>query len=542
MTFAAPQFFWALLLLPLLWWLSQPPKPKQQIWSGHLEQWQLAMRALHRRPPRGSWLRFWLLSLALLGATLAAAQPFWPPTAGASRLVVLLDASASMNAQLGPQLGDQQGAQQVAQTAFARAENRLSQRLAELPESIEVTVLRCGGDLRRRHGRAARALQDLGTAGGELQVDLVQLAEQTATEACAVWTLTDGQGQQQLPSVGALTYLDTRGNNAAIVAVRATDAWPLPALRLEVDVVAYVAQPASAELHAHGEITAPQQRSLQLAAGVVQTVTLDVQRTSKGGELVLELLLPLDRLPSDNRQVWTLPPLPVPRIAVLYEPDAATFAVAAADALAEEVGGSVVAVEAGVAAGLMLVDGGLLPLLDLDGAVLPRRAVTFGTRLAAEVSPAPWLLPAAIDWSRGSPLTLGLDLSELRIERAWRGILPAGEAFLWSQEGEQREPLAVLVDQGSTASVHFACRLQDSNLPLLPAFPQLLRRAFVASYGMAATSLRSTPLPPASECDLLTAATGVDRDLGPFAEPPRDLARWFVLLGLLALGLRAFVR
>ena len=62
MTLASPLFLWALLVLPLLWWLSQPPKPHREVLTPHMQQWQLAMRALRRRPPRGSWLRFVLLA------------------------------------------------------------------------------------------------------------------------------------------------------------------------------------------------------------------------------------------------------------------------------------------------------------------------------------------------------------------------------------------------------------------------------------------------------------------------------------------------
>ena len=179
----------------------------------------------------------------------------------------------------------------------------------------------------------------------------------------------------------------------------------------------------------------------------------------------------------------TLPPLPAPRIAALAESDESNFATVAAATLAEEVGGEVVANTSDASVGMLLVDGGLVPLLSDDGRVAKRRALTFGTRLADSVDAEVWRSPTPLDWSRSSPLTVGLDLSELRIDRAWRGILPRGEPFLWQQDGDQRVPLGVLVDGGTTASMHLAFRLQDSNLPLLAAFPQLLRRAFVRSYG-----------------------------------------------------------
>ena len=163
-------------------------------------------------------------------------------------------------------------------------------------------------------------------------------------------------------------------------------------------------------------------------------------------------------------------------------------------------------------------------------------------RLSEGVESEPWLAPTPIEWSRSSELTKGLDLSELRVDVAWGYILPDGGAFLWWVDGEQRVPLGVLVDAGETASVHLAFRLEDSNLPLLAAFPQLLRRSFVRCYGTAGAGIAVPPSSPSSERDLGARALGEDRPLPVFGGEDHDLARWFVCLGLLALALRAFVR
>ncbi len=536
MTLASPQFLWGLLLLPFLWWLSQPPRPRHSILTAHMQQWQLAMRSLRRRPPRGSWLRFALLALATVGATIAACQPFIKAGDGAKRLVVLLDASTSMAANIGTASGKH--------SAFDQAKQQLSAKFATLPPHIELTVLRCGGSLLRRHGQSARELQDLGEAMGDLQVDLVALAEQTVSPECAVWTLTDGQGQSQLPSVGALSHFDAQCDNAAIAAVRVIDRWPLPAMQLEIDVVAFAMSPetVNASLSVRGAIVTDQIISCDLQYGVTKTMTIDMLRASQGGELRIDLQLPGDRLAVDNVHILNLPALPAPRIAVLAESELGTFAAVAASALAEEVGGKVVPIESGASVGMVLVDGGFMPLQGEDGQVAKRRALTFGTRLREPSDPEVWREPSPIDWSRDSSLTVGLDLSELRIDQAWRGILPAGEIFLWCLERGERVPLGVLVDGGDTASVHFAFRLEDSNLPLLAAFPQLLRRSFVRSYGQPVASIASPSLSPVAERNLTLSVEGNDRDLPQFAAVDRGLARWFVLLGLLALSLRAFVR
>jgi hypothetical protein len=139
-------------------------------------------------------------------------------------------------------------------------------------------------------------------------------------------------------------------------------------------------------------------------------------------------------------------------------------------------------------------------------------------------------------------LTRGLDLSELRVDRAWRGMLPDGEPLIWSVQDGERSPLAVLVQGDGVASLHFAFRLRDTNLPLLAAFPQLLRRGFVRSYDRAAPPRQdATPLPP-GELDLRYAQPAVSRPLRTFGAPGESLARWCVALGLLSLGVRALFR
>ena len=50
------------------------------------------------------------------------------------------------------------------------------------------------------------------------------------------------------------------------------------------------------------------------------------------------------------------------------------------------------------------------------------------------------------------------------------------------------------------------------------------------------------PRAPEGERDLSSPAAGEDRGLPEFAGPERSLAVWFVLAGLLAMALRAFVR
>lgn len=526
MNLLAPSNLWWLLLVPLLWWLSLPSRPRAQTWTPHLAQWQLALAALRRRPPRLSRWRFLLLAVAAAAAVLALARPVQPGQPGPRRLVVLLDGSASMAAV------DANG-----RSAWQRAAEQLAGALPTVPAHVEVTLLRAGGTLLRRHGASARSLQDLGRPEGALGVDLAALARSVAAPDTAVWTLTDGQGQQQLPDVGALSWCPAAGPNATVLAVRLEDRWPLPTLSLAVDAVVHASGPTNAPLRVHGAVVAEGLASFAASPGTVQTSTFELTRRDAGGRLDVAIELAGDVFAADDTWSVVLPPLPAPRIGVLVDGDGGLFANAAAQALAQEVGGEVVPVAPGREVGLLLVDGGRAQVA--PGTV---RALTFGSALQGGQEPAPWRLPVVGDWDRVGPLTAGLDLSELRIQQAWRDVLPPGEAFLWADENGRREPLAVVVATGDVASVHFAFRLQDSNLPLLAAFPQLLRRAFVRSYGAGAAPRVLTPAPGAREQDLLQPARAADRPLPAFGTEDRDLSPWVLVVGLCALALRAFVR
>jgi hypothetical protein len=522
-----PWHLLALSAVPVMWWLSLPARPKAPTWTPHLAQWRHALQALRRRPPRRSRWRFWLLATAATAATFAWAQPVWPGEPGPERLVIVLDGSASMAAR------DAQGG-----SAFAAATAAVTAALANVPDHVDVTLLRAGGPLRRRHGASARAHLDFGEPGGALAIDLVAVAAAAANEPrTVVWTCTDGQGQTRLPDVGALTVVPRSGPNAAIIAVRLVDAWPLPNLTVAVDVVAHAGSEAKVELRREGACADLAAQSLTLAPGVPATATFEVQRLAPGGELRFVATLAGDILPDDDTWRVQLPPLPAPRIAVLVDADAGPFAAAAADALADEVDGEVVPATSDEPVGLLLVDGGRAALQ--PGRV---RALTFGSQLAGEGPPEAWRQPSGLEWARTLPMTAGIDLSELVVHQAWRGLLPPGEPFLWANEAEGPIPLAVFVGDAQLGSVHFAFRLQDSNLPLLPAFPQLLRRAFVRCYGTAMALQATSPPPAAGEQDLTQPATAPDRPLPSFATKDLDLAPWCLLLGLCALALRTLVR
>lgn len=528
LTFDAPERWWWLLgLLPVLLWLSLPPQPRIVVWTAHLPQWLAAQRRLRRRSPRLRGLQFVLLALAATAAVGAWASPVLPGRPGPTRLVVLLDGSASMAA-----------AEADGRTAFERARAVVLERLRSVPESVDVGVVRCGGPAVRRSGAAARTLLDLGDPAGPAVADLSALAADLARPDTAVWTVTDGQGQEKLPDLGATTLVGRAAPNGAVLAVRVVDRWPLPQLDLAVDVIVFAPAPTASTLTVRGACAPVPPAPLRLEPGRPTTVELALQRSAAGGRVEVHLATAGDPLPADDVWQAELPPLPAPRIAVLAEADAGPYAKVAAEALAGEVGGSVVPSTPGGEVGLLLVDGGAAAIR--PGSV---RALCFGVRHEGAAEPKPWTAPTVANWDRRSPLCSGLDLSELRIAVASRETLPEGTPFLWAGEpGGAEVPLAVVVGTGEVASVHFAFRLQDSNLPLLPAFPQLLRRSFVRCHGSRAELQSVSPPPPPGEQDLGRRATAPDRPLPEFAVPPAGLAPWWLAAGLLALALRALLR
>ena len=523
------RLWWLLLLLPLLLLLAWPPRPRRIAWTAHLPQWRTAMAGLRRRPPRVWSLRTLLMLLIAGFGVFAAAGLVRVGQPGPDRLVVALDASASMAARTA-----------TGETAFELARRRLASELATLPEHVDVTVLRCGGPALRRRGASARALQDLGPAAGAQSVDLAALAREVVDaggEETVLWTLTDGQGQRALPASGALSVLGSPVRNAAVLEVRLVDHWPLPELELEADFIACGDGALEATVGVAGAIDAVADSPLALQYGEVQTVRWSLRRVAAGGRLSVTVALAGDALAEDDRWTVQLPPLPAPRIAVLADEEAGPFAVVAAAALAAEVGGEVVPAAAGAEVGLLLVDGGEVAL-----APGRARALCFGSRYPGGGAAEPWLRPGALDWARDHPLTAGLDLSELQVEAASAETLPAGEPFLFGERAGERRPLAVVSGGDDLASVHFAFRLQDGNLPLLAAFPQLLRRSFVRCYGSAAAVVPLSAPPAAGEQDLWQRAAGRDRPLPALGTPDLDLGPWLILAGLLLLAVRAWLR
>ena len=270
--------------------------------------------------------------------------------------------------------------------------------------------------------------------------------------------------------------------------------------------------------------------------GASKTIEFACERDVNGGSIQVQCALDGDALAADDVAEIMFGPLPRTQIAVQAEGDDATFAKAACKALADAVGGAVVEAKPGMSVGFLLVDGGT-GSLPKD----PGPALTFG--LARKES-QPWPSPLIVDWDRSDPIFEGVDLSELEIAQALAETLPAGRVLMTGQLPDgSSAPLCVLEDGARGRAVHFAFRLQDSNLGLLAAFPQILLRCFERTQLQGRSlAVRSEVTDPA-ESDLTKLSGGAAVQAAPvWSTPPQDLAAWFAIAALLLLALRSGLR
>ena len=516
-----------LLLLPVLYLLARPPRPRRALLTAHLRQWLQARARLQRRPLRFRRLRFLLLVLAFVAMVLAHGGSRVGGRPGATELVVLVDTSASLAAQ---------GKDGV--SAWEELCRHLHEQLAKVPGHIPVRVGLCGEELVLRRGRPAPLGLDTMPQGG-LAVDMAALAAQLQRQdpdhRLAVWSLTDGRGQNARITTGAVTLVGAPLDNVGIVGVTVADAWPLPDIRVTATVQNLGQHAATVELAVAGGVLPVPARELQLLPRQPQVVELALRRGA-GGELRLELRGHQDALALDDSVLMQIPAPPAPEIAVYSDTPDNAFLRAAADTLAAESGGRIVDSIGATKAGFLLVDGGSMPTLR-PGV----RALTFGTWLLAAPAGADATLesPAILDWNRQDPITKGLDLSGLRIHRCLRrGFSLPGHSLLRSAQ----QDLIVVAETAETASVHAAFRLQDSNFALLAAFPQFLRRCYVRAYGRQVKA-RIAPdnLLDAAESDLSGGDRPEARPLPVFETPATPLAVPLLLLALLLLAIRIYV-
>lgn len=524
----ATQLWWLLVLLPLLFWLAQPPRPRKLLYTAHPGQWRLAQEALRRRPPRFRALRWLLLSLAALLATIAAAEPVLQQGLGPTRLFVLLDASASTGAK----------SSDGESSPFERSLAAVREVFATLPPHVDrdIAIARDGA-ITRRFGSAALSASEILLPRGALPAPLSELAAAAVRADTVVWTLSDAQTPASAaPTEGAFTRFGGPKDNAALASVTIEDRWPLGDIVLRARAVAFSRAAMQGTLSIEGAVRVALQQPITLPPGEPVEFEVPLIRTAEGGRLEVALRVAGDALASDDVSAFELPPLPRTRIAVQGDETGTELAAKALAALAEVTGGTVVEARPGEAVGFLLIEGGAGGLPKEPGPML-----SFGR---SREGATPWPLPVGIDWKRSDPLFAGLDFSELSVVHALRDSLPSdGEPLLFAQLPDgTTAPLAVVCTGANGSAVHFAFRLQDSNLALLPAFPQLLLRAYERSQpGSRAIAFVQQPSPLA-EADLRHHDATLDRPLPKFPESARDLSPWCLCIALALLAVRCGLR
>ncbi|GAB4149673.1 MAG: hypothetical protein Fur0037_18020 [Planctomycetota bacterium] len=502
-----PERLWWLLAIVPLWLLARPPRPQSAVLTAHLSAWIAALAAAGRRPKRFRRWRFVLLVVAASCGALAFAGAHAPDRDGKKRLVAVVDASASMAAR------DETGT-----SAYERALAALGEVLAAVPRQVDARVVFVGGDLDLRIGTAALASPP--APAGEPCVPLDDVVEAASMEDTAAVLWTDGQHG----APGLAWIVGRAADNWGITRVVREDRWPSADLLRVVTVESRAARAAEGRLAVAGPIVPIEPQVLRLDPGERKEIRLELRRAAGPGRLSISVDFPGDALALDDSVEEDLPPLPRPKIAVLAEDPIPRALTAAARSLAEDLGGSVTSPED---ADFLLVEGGRMPL--------PKsfRGVSFGTLPpggAAEL----WPSPEGADWDRQAPLLAGLDLSELEIRAAWRKALPAGKDLLFAASSGPG-----VLARSTPLAVHFAFRLADSNLALLPAFPQILRRALLL--GIPEPPQGGGDLVPRAEGDLSRNRTGERPDLPEFARRGDSYGPLLLLAALACMALRAWI-
>ncbi len=521
------RLLWLLPAALVLWWLAQPPRPRSFLFTAHGAQWRAALERARRKTPRFRALRWLLAMLTCAFLALAAAEPASSSDDMPVRVVFLIDGSASSAA-----LGEDQ------KSAFDAAIHRVRNQAARIPSHVDVeVVIARGGSLSRWSGDAARLLSDPGLPAGQLPADLASLAAAHADKQTVVWAVGDGQGPSGIPPTDALwSPVGRAAANAALETVAVDDAWPLARIGVRATVVSHADVVLRGFLRLEGALLAPCEIPVELQPRAVTPVDAVAQRAPVGGLLRVSLQLEGDVLAVDDTHEFDVPPLPQTAIAVqAEEDDGLGFAAAAGRSLAAAVGGVVVDAAPGRPVGFLIAEGGEGAFPSDPGPVL-----AFGRKADGA---QPWPSPLVVDWDRADPVLADLDLSELEIAHALRGSLPGGRSLVLGQLPDgSTAPLAVIAEGPRGKAYHFAFRLQDSNLGLLAAFPQLLLRCYEQSQpGSRAVKPRTAGIDPA-ESDLSRIEPTKERGDVRFAAQPADLSAWCVAFALALLALRSGIR
>lgn len=445
MTFERPLFLWALAALAPVVAAFLVKRRRARVVVPDLEAW-LAATAGKRVPAGWRQLReagSLALNLAACAALALAAAGPRPSAPQGTDWALVFDVSASMSASDGRWEKAVRGAQE-----FTRS----------LPATDRFRVYLAGAAPRalggwRGGGEELPALPRPEERSGDVAGALALAKEDPAARAGALKTVawTDGAAEADFaPRVGQAR------ENVAIEGLEARRRWNSAMVDVVVRVTNHGRERAApVAVAGFGSNLEPDYRLLEgLDPG--ETVVLDVERNSRDGG-VLQVSVGEDSLALDDDAFAVVPPLRRALVFVVAPESKSPFLSSALAAL-----GHALDADSG------LVEPGKEKPADL--LVFDRCAPSGGPCVAiAPPSPAAAVEnPAVTAWAADHPLLHGLDLSRLRVARA-RPLArePGATVLVDSAAG----PLAV----ASPDRVTLGFALEDSNLPLLAAFPLFVR-------------------------------------------------------------------
>lgn len=477
----------ALVTLPAivaLYFLRQRQQPRR---VGSLMLWAKARQQILRGRP---WERFrpsWLLLLQLLVAAAIAATLARPACVAegveSERLVIVLDASASM--------GALDGAPRRLDVAIERAEATLE----TAPEGSEVALLSAG--------RLTRVVEPFTTDRGKVRQALAALRERGPDATAAslkealllamqlrgdpqegrIVLISDGANlTERLPATGGNTDFIGVGEGDANLGIVTFELRRAPSQRFSAAVVTVVANTGSAPLAAHLRVEldgAPlEAHRVELAPGATRTVTLPVTADQGVLHATLEALpapgggeardlLPLDDeawaviAPDRPLRVLTVGANPLtlralqanPRLEIEPRPADGWTGSSDADVVLFE-GTFPATIPQGRFLAIAPPPGN--PLLDYSG---------------EEVQ-----APRIASWDRGHPILYGLELGDLRFGAVPR-VVPQNAFSPLAEFQGQGGPFLLAARTPGWRGVVITPPLLASDLPLRVAFPVLLYNA-----------------------------------------------------------------
>lgn len=458
---------WALPLLVLLWILK---KKRERLVVPSTLLWQVALAEHRAHTPFRRLRRSLLLLLqacVLLLLVFALARPFRDGTRlEGMRLVVVIDASASMNAR------------DVAGGRMAAAKRQVARWIDGLGPGARMMFIRAGArptvlsSFQREGRRLHRALEGLEAGFGPGDLDgALRLAE----EACAaprpgdrIVVVSDGGGRAaSTRPVAALPVewilLGQGGENLAITSLQLRQN-PFSAIDLQayVRVVNLGREARSFDMRIEAEGSLSDLKRIRLDGGASRAVVFR-RLAMESGSVRVSLDVD-DDLPCDD-EVWAVVE-GRSRLAVHLRGPAAPFWEAA---LRDH--GLVRLVKTPEEAALVVSDGSapLSESLPCDRLRFTTAPVAFPSGMAGRLVEGPRI----VDWDRGHPLLRFVELDELRLRQV--RILPVPEGFRSLVRVEEGPIVVAGLDGRGHRSLTFGFDCLQGDLPLKAAFPVLVQ-------------------------------------------------------------------